>query len=158
MGIIGNSKSVKRINSGNREWKLDNNISTKDRILSQNQNEEEKIKKSLEKFWKINKEKLLSLSNDRIETNNLSTNNNNLSSLNNNITTNSGHEIKTKLIKKTNVLFNKKKKFGDNLRNKNLDSNTSNELPIIPLFNNQEKKNFVKYSSRKRTRKIRKKI
>ena len=119
MGIIGNSKSVKRINSGNREWKLDNNISTKDRILSQNQNEEEKIKKSLEKFWKINKEKLLSLSNDRIETNNLSTNNNNLSSLNNNITTNSGHEIKTKLIKKTNVLFNKKKKFGDNLRNKN---------------------------------------
>jgi hypothetical protein len=96
----------------------------------------------LEKFWKINKDKLLSLSNDRIESNNLSTNNNNLSSLNNNININinTDHVIKTKLIKKTSNLFNKKKKFGEDLRNRNIDSNISNELPLIPLFNSQEKK------------------
>jgi hypothetical protein len=102
MGIISNSKSVKKINSEKGKLKLDNNISSSERILIHNQKEEEKIKQSLEKFWKINKDKLLSLSNDRIETNNLSTNNNNLSSLNNNININinTDHVIKTKLIKK----------------------------------------------------------
>ena len=139
MGIITNSKSVKKINSGKGDWGLDNNITNGNKILKQNQKDEEKIKKSLEKFWKVNKEKLLSLSNEKIELNNLSSNNN-LTSLNNIMTTNGSHEIKTKLIKKTNILFNKKKKFGEDLRNKNLDSNMSNELPIIPLFNSQEKK------------------
>ena len=55
---------------------MDNNITNGNKILKQNQKDEEKIKKSLEKFWKVNKEKLLSLSNEKIELNNLSSNNN----------------------------------------------------------------------------------
>ena len=38
------------------------------------------------------------------------------------------------------IVYLKKKKYGDEVRNKNLDINNSNELPIIPLFNQNEKK------------------
>ena len=135
MGIMSNSKSVKKINPLKSDLGLQG-MNTFERIQRQNKNEEEKIKKSLEKFWKINKDKLLSLSNENIDQN---LSGNNLSGTNYNIN-NKSHEIKTKLVKRANNLFNKKKKFGEELRNKNFDNNISNELPIIPLFNNQEKK------------------
>ena len=135
IGIMTNSKSVKKINPLKSDLNLQG-LTTLERIQRQNQNEEEKIKKSLEKFWKINKDKLLSLSNENIDQN---LSGNNLSGSNINIT-NKSQEIRTKLVKRSNNLFNKKKKFEEELRNKNLDNNISNELPIIPLFNNQEKK------------------
>ena len=131
LGIMNNSKSMKKITSGKGDLGLGQGIGIGAKLLKQNQEEEEKIKKSLEKFWKINKDKLLSLSSEKIEQNksHIAMTKNNLNS-----------EIKTKLIKKTNNLFNKKKKFGEELRNKNIDNNLSNELPLIPLFNTQEKK------------------
>ena len=137
LGIMTNSKSVKKINPLKNDLNLQG-MTTLERIQKQNQNEEEKIKKSLEKFWKINKDKLLSLSNENIDQN---LSGYNLSGTNIN-TNNKSHEIKTKLVKRANNLFNKKKKFWEELLNKNLDINTSNELPIIPLFNNQEKKYY----------------
>ena len=133
IGTMNNSKSVKKINSGKGDWNASPMSATSERNFKQNLEEEEKIKKSLEKFWKINKDKLLSLSNEKIDQNN---NNTYFTA----IKDKGNKEIKTKLVKKRNNLFNKKKKFGDELRNKNLDSNISNELPLIPLFNNQEKK------------------
>ena len=128
-----NSKSVKKINTGKGDFVISPVSATSEKNFKQNLEEEEKIKKSLEKFWKINKDKLLSLSNERIEQNNSHAY---LTA----IKENNNKEIKTKLVKKKNNLFNKKKKFGEELRNKNLENNTSNELPLIPLFNNQEKK------------------
>lgn len=133
LGIMGNSKSMKKMNSAKGNLDVDNRV----KILKQNQEEEEKIKKSLEKFWKVNKDKLLSLSSEKRDEN-VSSNNNNLSQIK--TKNNLSAESKTKLIKRGNTLFNKKKKFGEDLRNKNLDNNISNELPVIPLFNNKEKK------------------
>ena len=133
LGIMTNSKSVKKINSGKGDFVISPVSPTSEKNFKQNLEEEEKIKKSLEKFWKINKDKLLSLSNERIDQNNSHAY---LTA----IKENNNKEIKTKLVKKKNNLFNKKKKFGEELRNKNLENNTSNELPLIPLFNNQEKK------------------
>ena len=131
LGIMNNSKSMKKITSGKGDLGLGQGIGIGAKLLKQNQEEEEKIKKSLEKFWKVNKDKLLSLSSEKIEQNKI-----HIAMAKNNLNS----EIKTKLIKKTNNLFNKKKKFGEELRNKNIDNNLSNELPLIPLFNTQEKK------------------
>lgn len=86
---------------------------------------EENIKKSLDEFWKINQKKMLSLSNDT-----------NIKSGNELKTTSNNNTVR----KNINSLFNKKKKFGEEIRNKNLEISNSNELPIIPLFNNSEKK------------------
>jgi len=133
LGTMNNSKSMKKIIPGKGDLGLGQGISIGAKLLKQNQEEEEKIKKSLEKFWKINKDKLLSLSSEKIEQNK----SHNFISMTKN---NADKEVKTKLIKKTNNLFNKKKKFGEELRNKNIDNNMSNELPLIPLFNSQEKK------------------
>ena len=37
-------------------------------------------------------------------------------------------------------MYNKKKKYGEGIKNFNLDINNDNELPVLPLFNSKEKK------------------
>ena len=112
----------------------------KNRGLSEEQiqtKKEQKIKKSLDQFWKINQEKLLSLSSNN-NNNDMNNNNNNEIKNDNNVNTNTN--TLSNVSKNITSLFKKKKKFGEELRNRNLDISNSNELPIIPLFNNSEKK------------------
>ena len=86
------------------------------------QKKEKHIQNSLSEFWSQNKQKLLksSLSDNKI------TNKEELNSKNKN--------------NKNYLLYNKKKKYGEGIKDFNLDIYNNNELPVLPLFNSNEKK------------------
>ena len=86
------------------------------------QKKEKHIQNSLSEFWSQNKQKLLkySLSDNKI------TNKEELSNKNKN--------------NKNYLLYNKKKKYGEGIKDFNLDIYNNNDLPVLPLFNNKEKK------------------
>ena len=96
------------------------------------QKKEQHIKNSLDEFWAVNKEKLLKCS---LSDNNLS----NFNNINNDESPNDISKIH-KNNQSSKLLFKKKKRYGEGINNFNLDINTNNELPVLPLFNNNEKK------------------
>ena len=86
------------------------------------QKKEKHIKSSLDEFWSKNKEKLLK------------------SSLSDNIIINK-EELNNKIKNNKNyLLYNKKKKYAEGIKDFNLDINNNNALPVLPLFNSNEKK------------------
>ena len=101
------------------------------------QKKEQKIKNSLDEFWAVNKEKLLKCS---LSENNLSNvnNNNNNNNINNDDSPNDISKIH-KNNQSSKLLFKKKKRYGEGIKNFNFDINTNNALPVLPLFNNKEK-------------------
>ena len=147
--------------------KLENNLKTKEKqekykndIIVKNKNmnkineallspheieikKEKKMKKTLEDYWELNKEKLLKYS---LSDNNMSININTINNLNkknintkqalktDNIT-NNNNDIKLNKIK----LYSKKKNYSKNLTNLNLDLNIDEEKKLF-LFNSETKK------------------
>ena len=130
-----NKSKQERLNMG-----VGTNFQSRNKGLSEEQiqiKKEQKIKKSLDEFWKKNQDKLLNSSNDNAAFKN-NTINNEYSNIDND--NYPGTIIRRSQRKSINTLFKRKKQFGDEVRNKNLDIDNSIELPIIPLFNKNEKK------------------
>ena len=98
---------------------------------------ENKIKKSINDFWILNKQKVLkySLSDNDIDMNNIKTKDKNLKNLKT--------EIIEKKLNNNNIhrinkqqLYKKKKNYSENLNNLNLDIRSQEEIPpFLPLFN-----------------------
>lgn len=161
--IVSQDKIKKDIDYYNRELnkiKSENNLKLKEKLdksrndmisIDKNKHElremftpteletkkENKIKKSINDFWILNKQKVLkySLSDNDIDMNNIKTKDKNLKNL------------KTEIIeKKFNInninrinkqqLYKKKKNYSENLNNLNLDIRSQEEIPpFLPLFN-----------------------
>jgi hypothetical protein len=98
---------------------------------------ETKIKKTINEFWQSNKQKLLkySLSDANININTIPVLKNKEKILKTDVFQNKDNN--DKLNKKT--LYKKKKNYAENLNNLNLDINTEEDPPLLPLFNHETK-------------------
>ena len=96
---------------------------------------ETKIKKTINEFWQSNKQKLLkySLSDANININTIPVLKNKEKILKTDVFQNKDNN--DKLNKKT--LYKKKKNYAENLNNLNLDINTEEDPPLLPLFNHE---------------------
>ena len=127
---IENKEKVKiRIEKYKNDTKSNNNIYKGLSPEEIRQKKEQHIKNSLDEFWAVNKEKLLKCS----------LSDNNLSNFTNDESPNDISKIH-KNSQSSKLLFKKKKRYGEGIKNYNLDINTNNDLPVLPLFNNNEKK------------------
>ena len=127
---IENKEKVKiRIEKYKNDTKSNNNIYKGLSPEQIRQKKEQHIKNTLDEFWAANKEKLLKCS----------LSDNNLSNFNNDESPNDISKI-NKNHQSSKLLFKKKKRYGEGIKNYNLDININNELPVLPLFNNNEKK------------------
>jgi exonuclease SbcC len=127
---IENKEKVKiKIEKYKNDTKSNNNIYKGLSPEEIRQKKEQHIKNSLDEFWAVNKEKLLKCS----------LSDNNLSNFTNDESPNDISKIH-KNSQSSKLLFKKKKRYGEGIKNYNLDINTNNDLPVLPLFNNNEKK------------------
>lgn len=106
---------------------------------------EQMIKNSLDEFWMKNKDKLINAANNEEDSLMEAKNSSNLS--------NSG---RGNSLDNSKLKINRNKKYGEEVRNKNLDLDKNNELPIIPLFNNNEKKILMNVLPEKEIKKFEK--